>query len=509
MGRVAGNMVQTGESFWAQQYPFFLQRYGFLEETYFDISYDPIRDETGAVGGIFCIVSDQSRRVISERRLGILRLLAAQTSSYKTISAACIAAVEVLTGAMRDVPFALLYLVEDGTPQLVAKSGVSVEEGGALLMPLLGQVLTDGAASLIDDLERYFEVAPAGVWEGDPPRRAAVLPIRSPSGAETVGVLVCGVSPRLAYDEEYSGFLALVVRHIAASIANAQAHEYERHRAEALAEMDHAKNEFFANVSHEFRTPLTLMLNPLQDLIQSGTLDMDQEETLDLAHRNGLRLLKLVNTLLDFSQTQAERAGASFSPTDLAQFTADLASSFRSLSEQAGLKYVIDCPPLPEPIYIDREMWEKIVLNLLSNAFKFTFTGEIRVSVRLAGEFAVMQVQDTGVGIAADELPRIFERFHRVRESRSRTHEGTGIGLALVQELVRLHNGTVDAESTPDVGTTFTVTIPRGSAHLPPDRVRPAQDAPPTVSRSDTLAALASIVRCCPGTDWAAPADRR
>src|SRR5262249_24489084 len=242
-----------------------------------------------------------------------------------------------------------------------------------------------------------------------------------------------GLNPFRLFDDGYRGFLELAATQIAASISNAQAYENERQRGESLAELDRAKTVFFSNVSHEFRTPLTLMLSPLEETLAHGRIQLQEREQLELAHRNGLRLLKLVNTLLDFSRIEAGRFEAVYEPTDLAAYTSELASVFRSAIEKAGLQLVINCPDLREPIYVDREMWEKIVLNLISNAFKFTLTGEIEVSLKEHDEFVELCVCDTGVGIPPEELPHIFERFHRVKGTHGRTHEGTGIGLALVQ----------------------------------------------------------------------------
>ena len=257
------------------------------------------------------------------------------------------------------------------------------------------------------------------------------------------------------------------------AIANARSYEAERQRAEALAEVDRAKTVFFSNVSHEFRTPLALMLSPLAELSNSLTerLQPDEREQLQLIQRNGLRLQKLVNTLLDFSRIEAGRVQASYEPTDLAAYTAELASTFRSLIERSGITLEIDCPPLPAPVYVDRQMWEKIVFNSLSNAFKFTFAGTIAVRLRSCGDTVELSVRDTGVGIPAAELPRLFERFHRVSGTRSRTYEGSGIGLALVQELVKLHQGTIAVTSLEGAGTCFTISIPTGTAHLPPERI--------------------------------------
>ncbi|HEY7974949.1 MAG TPA: ATP-binding protein, partial [Ktedonobacterales bacterium] len=258
----------------------------------------------------------------------------------------------------------------------------------------------------------------------------------------------------------------------------------EQRRAEALAALDQAKTAFFSNVSHEFRTPLTLMLGPIADALADRTepLPPHQRERLELIQRSGQRLHKLVNTLLDFSRIEAGRIQAAYEPTDVATLTADLASMFRSAVERAGLQLRVECAPLtdlPQPVYVDRDMWEKIVLNLLSNALKFTFDGGITVTMHSTGERhdqVELEVSDTGTGIAEEETPHLFERFYSVQGARARTHEGAGIGLAMVQELARLHGGAVRVTSTPGVGSCFTVTIPTGNAHLPPERiVRQAQ----------------------------------
>src|SRR4029453_46433 len=313
------------------------------------------------------------------------------------------------------------------------------------------------------------------------------VPILSSKTHEPAGVMVAGASARLKLDEGYRSFFELVAPQILTAVTKARAYEEERKRAEALAELDRAKTVFFSNVSHEFRTPLTLMLGPLEQALSAGdgTLAPPQHAELEVVHRNGLRLLKLVNTLLDFARIEAGRIEATYEPTDLAAYTADLASVFRSATGRAGLGRVVDCPPLPEDVYVDRDMWEKLVLNLLSNALKFTFAGEIAVSLAWYGEHVELAIRDTGTGIPAHELPHIFARFHRIREARARTHEGTGIGLALVQELVRLHAGSITVASEVGVGTTFTVVIPRVTAHLPAHRVSTARTLVSTALEAD------------------------
>ena len=151
--------------------------------------------------------------------------------------------------------------------------------------------------------------------------------------------------------------------------------------------------------------------------------------------------------------------------------TAELASNFRAATEKAGLSLTVDCPPLDGPVYVDVDMWEKIVLNLLSNALKFTFEGGITVRLRAGGESVELVVQDSGTGIAADQLPNLFDRFRRIEGARGRSYEGSGIGLALVQEMVKLHGGRIAAESVPGAGSTFRIVLPLGRAHLPADAV--------------------------------------
>jgi signal transduction histidine kinase len=237
-----------------------------------------------------------------------------------------------------------------------------------------------------------------------------------------------------------------------------------------LGQLDSAKTAFFSNVSHEFRTPLTLILGPLESALAKEPAQLDGEDLLGV-HRNALRLLRLVNSLLDFSRIEAGGLDLHFAPTDLATLTAGLGGAFQSLFDDAGLRLTVDCPPLPEPVYIDPSQWEKIVLNLISNAFKFTLRGGVEVGLSWQGDHVELRVVDSGTGIPESELPRVFERFHRVQGSTGRSFEGSGIGLALVHELARLHGGSVRVESAAGHGSTFTVSVPTGKEHLPTEKI--------------------------------------
>jgi signal transduction histidine kinase len=489
-----------GPSTWSEDLELELRRRGFLEETHFTVAYSPVPDETApnAIGGVLATVHEITAQVVGERRVGVLRDLGARSAEAATAEEACAIAAEALARHPKDVPFALVYLIApDGRAARLA--GAAGVEAGGPGSPL--EVALDGSAGagdwpltavtsaetaqVVEDLRSRFGAVPQGPWS-DPPKRALVLPIRSNLPHHLAGVLVAGVSARLELDASYRSFFDLVTAQLATGIANARAYEEERQRAVALAELDRAKTAFFSNVSHEFRTPLTLMLGHVEDGLDDAAdpLAPGQRARQETVHRNALRLLKLVNSLLDFSRIEAGRVQASYEPTDVAALTAEVASAFRSLLERAGLRFTLDCPPLAEPVFVDREMWEKIVLNLVSNAFKFTFEGEIAVRVESDAASLRLTVRDTGTGVDAEHLPHLFERFYRVPDARGRTYEGTGIGLALVRELTKLHGGSASVESESGRGTTFTVTVPRGSAHLPRERIRASRTLASTAIRA-------------------------
>ena len=481
--------VRRGESFAIDDWLLPLDRNGYLENCWFTLSYSPIRDESGGVGGLLAVVAETTGRVEGERRLATLRNLARRAAEATTAEAACADAAAVLEQNPTDVPFALIYLLEgDGTrARRVAGAGIPADHPAAAHEVELGageetrawplaHVIRAREVAILDDLSARFGPLPGGSFP-EQTHSAILLPLVRPGQERPYGVLVAGLSPRRALDDAYRGFFELAADHLATAISNAHSLEQARSRAEALAEIDRAKTAFFSNVSHEFRTPLTLLLGPTEDALASPDQAL-RGDALQSVHRNALRLLKLVNALLDFSRLEAGRVEAVYEPVDLRALTRDLASGFRSAVERAGLAFTFASDELTEPAFVDRSMWEKIVLNLLSNALKFTFQGAITVTLRQTAGYYELAVADTGVGIPEPELPHVFERFRRVEGVRARTHEGSGIGLALVQELARMHGGEASVTSVPGQGSTFSVSIPRGSAHLPEERIRAAADIP-------------------------------
>lgn len=505
-------VLRTGTATWDEGLLLFLERSGYSEETYHTFSYSPLRDDSGAVVGMLCVVSEDTERVIGERRMATLRDLGSDPSVIRTEQEVLAFADRQLNRNRKDLPFTLTYLFDGDTARLSGRTGVPAGHPAAPAALRVADTdavwpaaaLARGETALVPLTGDGFAGLPCGDWP-QPPVQALVVPLLQ-QGSAPYGFLVAGLNRYRVPDEGYRGFVELTAGHIASGIGSARSYQAQQRRAEELAELDRAKTTFFSNISHEFRTPLTLIMGPVEDLrTRLAGADGHVRQELDVIHRNGLRLGKLVNTLLDFSRIEAGRMQARYEPVDLAVVTAELASVFRSAVEKAGLAFDVDCAALDEPVYVDRGMWEKVVLNLLSNALKFTFDGTVRVGVRGAGRHAVVTVADTGIGVPEAEMPRLFERFHRIENARSRSNEGSGIGLALVQELVGLHGGTITAESTEGKGTAFTIRIPFGTAHLPADSVVPEAGATAASATADPY--VQEALRWLPGTAAGTGAD--
>ncbi|KAI9009422.1 hypothetical protein BC832DRAFT_364102 [Gaertneriomyces semiglobifer] len=530
---------------------FSLQRHGYVEETYYNYSVSPILvSKTSAkeslpmsladsyIGGVLGVCVEVTEKVIHERRERTVRELGGRAGSATSVSDACRIAGQVFEKNPWDLPFSLVYLVEGKKTKMATLQGSSgfklPHPAAPPAIPLgelsaqypttpfpIHQVLSTGkimTSSLTSASAATYFTPPftSSVWP-ELPDTAVSLPIRSSFG-DIVGCLVIGVSPRRRIDKSYRSFQELVARQLGNNLNSARASEEEKEKLRIMEELDKAKTDFFSSVSHEFRTPITLILGPVEEMLSTVTgehagkmkeigVDVERMQSeLRMVRRNALRLSKLVTSLLDFSRLEAGRMQARYARTDLAPFVKDLCGVFRSAVERAGLRFVVDVdayalaspsvtsdkrdlnPASSHYAYVDRDMFEKIVYNLLSNALKNTLKGEIRVTlIRRGGagtggsgessassdtasidaeEYAVLIIEDTGVGIAPQDLPRIFERFYRAEHSSRRSIEGTGIGLPLTRELVKMHGGKVRVTSEIDKGTRFEVKIPLGWGHL-------------------------------------------
>ncbi len=465
--------MTTREASWIPQLLLLLERAGYREETYFTVSHAPAFGDDGEVAGMHAVCTEVTRQVVAERRQELLHEVSTATDRREDEDDLAAQVCAALADDPLDVPFAAVYLTDGDGPRLRRVSACGLDAGR----------LPTSAA----DVRDLGSVAAAGLGVtggpfDDPVTDAVVLPLTGGTGRGPVGALLVGVSPARRLDAEYRTFHELLAGQVAAAVVDARAYAGERARAEALAELDRAKTTFFANVSHELRTPLTLLLGPISDALaeSGGDLPAGVHDQLAMALRNGQRLQRLVNDLLEFVSIEAGRTAPVRVATDLAADTAELAGVLRAAAERAGLTLTVDCPPLGRPAAVDPRMWEKIVLNLVANAVKYTFVGGISVTLTAEDGEVVLRVSDTGVGIPAAELPALFDRFHRVVDSPARSREGTGLGLALVRELTELHGGTVAVESRPGAGSTFTVRLPFGE---------PDTDAPPPPTTAAVRAA--------------------
>jgi PAS domain S-box-containing protein len=484
VGPLVEQAMSTGIATWDEGTLLFLERNGYEEETYHTLSYSPLTDDESRIVGMLCVVNEVTDQVIGERRMSILIELGSGLTKAESESDVLAALDGRLSAEPRTFPFTLMYLFDDdgNSARLACSPGIKAAHpvapprikmsDGNPRWPVAA--MADGDTVIIEELAQRFPSLSPGTLD-KAPTQALGVPLLQRGQADPYGFLVFGLNPYLPVDAGYTGFLHLIAGQVAASITRARAFEFERVRTAELAELDRAKTAFFTNISHELRTPLTLLLGPATDALadKDSPLPTKQRARVEVMQRNAARLLKLVNVLLDFSRLEEGQAEPKFEALDLARFTADVASMFSSAVERAGLSFTVDCPPLDEPVYVDPDMWTKIVSNLLSNALKATFGGGIKIGLAASDGEAVLDVSDTGIGIEPKELDRLFERFHRITGARSRSHEGSGIGLALTAELVNLHGGTIVAESVPGLGTRFSVRVPLGMAHLPTERTVP------------------------------------
>ena len=373
-------------------------------------------------------------------------------------------------------------------------------DGSSAAAPLVTVSLrpTDPWISRVDESSHMYGTIPAGGTATTPGIYRFVLNPQSPVDIDArfdVSISSSGVTywrdsfgfrieppwwrTNLAY-----GFYALVVVGILYAFRRLEVkrsllrhqRELERIEGEKLRELDQMKSRFFANISHEFRTPLTLLLGPIEKWKEKAK-DEDLQRDLGMMQRNARRLLRLINQLLDISKLEARSMKLHASPGNIVTFARGIAQSFQSVAANKRITLKIESESDQIELYFDRDKMEKILSNLLSNAFKFTAQGgEVMVEIsnpksEISKQTVTVTVSDTGIGILAEEIPHIFDRFYQVDGSQTRDQEGTGIGLALVKELVVVHHGTISVKSEVGKGTEFTIQLPLGRAHLKDEEI--------------------------------------
>lgn len=464
-------VMEDNQGTYSESQLLIMERNGYPEETYYTFSYTPVSGDNGTTEGMICANTDNTENILNERQWRTLTGLGRAFGDAKNNEDVYARTIEALSINPYDFPFALLYEINGSEAHLVRRtdfqdahveipSTINLLDGDALAVMARDATL-HRRPEVVDGLKEKFGNMPAGAWEVSPDK-AIILPIAQRGQKEPFGLLIVGMNPFRLLDHKYESFFQLIADQVATSLAEVHALEEERKRLEALAEIDRAKTTFFSNISHEFRTPLTLLLGPIQDALQEPDNIENNVQRMEVAYRNALRMQKLVNMLLDFSRIEAGKLTANFTPVDIVLLTEDLVSNFRSAVEKAGMELIIR-KEIPSVVaMVDVDMWEKIILNIVSNAFKYSERGSIEVTINAEDAAVTVAVKDTGVGIPESEIEKIFERFHRVQNAQGRSQEGTGIGLAMVKELVKLHNGTISVQSKVGKGSTFTVSIPAG-----------------------------------------------
>jgi len=473
IGPLAADVLEGAGATLSDDFLLFLKRHGYVEETYWTFSYSPIINDLNEVLGIFVATSDVTARVVGDRRLATVHELGTMSrAELPSLKEAAQAALEVMGRNRPAMPFAACYLWDGDELKLADAYGmVKGTEVCPLTLPrhepmAIARVARTGRSQMFDvrPFAAAGDVAPSPLGHAVP-TLAMLIPLTISGESDPVGVLVLGVNPYRAVDAVYRNFFDLIARQLSTLLTDSLAHEQQHARAVMLAELHESKTRFFHNVSHEFRTPLTLVLGALgwpdgESSPDERVLDGD---AIEAARRAALRLDRLVDGLLTFARAEGDALVAHRQPTDVSQLTQDCASMFRSAVEQAGLTLTIEVPPEATVVDIDPEMWSRIVLNLLSNAYKFTPEGGINIRLSVSDRAAVLEVEDTGIGIEAEKLDLVFERFQQVPSAQSRTGPGVGIGLALVADLVRAHDGRVEVVSAPGRGSTFKVSLPLSS----------------------------------------------
>ncbi|NUR17181.1 MAG: response regulator [Dermatophilaceae bacterium] len=442
IGPMFEGVLGGGPATWVEDELLVVDRFGFLEEAYFTWTYGAIHDAGGTVAGILNVAVETTDKVLAVRRAGVaLELFEAVTAGPPPESREQVRdrALEVLRPRTADhLDVDLVWL-----------------EGDAAGRAVSGE--TDGGGDV------------------------HLVPVIEPGLARPTALLRFRANPRRPWDAQLRAYADLCASHVATALSGVRRRTDDRQRQEALAELDVAKSDFFANVSHELRTPLALITGPVSDALAADGLDDDMRRRFEMIARNAERLTGLVDRILDLTRVEAGAVEPHWAVVDLVTVTTGVAANFRPAIERLGIEFVVECDDLGREAHVDVDMYERILLNLLSNALKFTPQG--RIGIRLEGdaEGYEVSVSDTGIGIPEKDRDHVFDRFRQLAGSDDRrSREGAGIGLSIVRQLVGLLGGRISVDSREGRGSTFTVRLPWGapptrSASRPSITPRPAE----------------------------------
>lgn len=496
--------VMAGEGpMWSDDQLIRLDRNGYTEDLYVSFSYSPIVDESddGRVGGVFCTVMETTRNIIYQHRVDVLTRLASELADLPNATEVCAVAGDILESNWSDHPIVGVYEVVNGVPMSTRTH--TRDDRRDLLTEAAMEAVTKGREVTVELVPTSLDRGGQHESTGEPICAVHAMPVEVPGVVGPAAVLAVGQHVQRGWDETYRGYLSLAALHLRTALSGLHELELERERRKALQELDAEKSLFFTNISHELRTPLTLIHGPVDALIHDVTTPVELRDQLTLVERNISRLARMVDAMLDFSRIEAGGVHTELVPVDVAEVTRSLASAFDSAFSSVGLDFTVTCEDLPRSALLDHAMYERIVLNLLSNALKYTPEGSVSITLTDYLDYFEVAVADTGVGISPADQDRIFGRFEQLpKHPRARAHEGAGIGLAMVKQLTELLGGSVRVESKPDVGSTFTVALPYVPAtgvaaqaalelQAREANARELQARRPTVSRRDAPSFLA------------------
>ncbi|RIB30861.1 hypothetical protein C2G38_2237965 [Gigaspora rosea] len=488
MGSDFNKVVTTGKGLYFDERPSRLERDGYDEEVYFSNTFSPIFKSDGTVGGIeslesACHIITKTLRNNKDITYTLIYLIKhkSNTSSESLIAHLMATTFDSDDKEKRNVP--------DYLPESHETIDLAIDANKRYDTYIEIKRSTAAYSFLKCDSWPIYHVFKEGrnvkILLNDE-SQAVFFPIKISFDKDHVlsVVLIYGINRLRALDDRYMEFFNLVTNQIYVLLQHGKSVEDEKIQTKILADMNYQKLTFFQGISHELKTPLALMLSPLDAVINACTQEPLLMSYLQIIYRNAHRILKLINALLQFTNIETNQLKAHYRETNIAKFTLELASDFKGMAKTLNLNYNIDIPnpdefglALGDKIYLDHDLYETIVFNLCSNAFKHTWKGQITVRLYLdcineKKNMVVLEVSDTGVGISESALPNIFQRFYRVESQGSRSHEGTGIGLALVKELITLHGGDITVTSVVNQGTTFKCWFPIGCEHLLIDQIQ-------------------------------------
>lgn len=472
-------VLETGEAILWEKAPWMSRQMGMLRECYFTTSYSPILDASGGTAGVLLVASDVTNSILYQRRSQTLADFA-HAAPLASDNDACREAARILEQNPYDIPFASIYLFDPTRSNAEFRAGAGIQPGTGVSPERISlhgsyQSLTPAVVSgrpEVLDVGRHFGPLPSGGWEV-PPRELVVMPLRATREREFIGVIVAGVNAHRPMDAEYRSFFEAVSRQISILILRARTYGRERKLSEEMEQQRRTWASFVDFANDEFRAPLTLTLGLLDQVLHEPNTDGTRQPAQFSGIRRGtLQLWNAVDTLTDLIRAQTDRLQPLFEPVDLCAVTEEIAKAFATELARPNISFSWDCPSLGEVVYVDRRMWDRLILSLLVGAVHRTENGEIGVSIRKIGAWIDTVVWDTGASISEDEQAHIFEPA----ESKSALLRRAGAGLALARHFAARHGGHMTVESESGKGSKFIVSIPRGRSHVGPERVMEKRD---------------------------------